>query len=41
VLALNMLDPLADEETGVETDSTAEARFLMGVDSSADPSKRG
>ena len=41
VLALNMLDPLADEETAVETDSTAEARFLMGVDSPADPSKRG
>jgi hypothetical protein len=41
VLALNILDPLADEETGVETDSTAEARFLMGDDSSADPSKRG
>jgi NADH-quinone oxidoreductase subunit J len=41
VLAMNMLDPLADDETAVETDSTAEARFLMGVDSPADPSKRG
>jgi hypothetical protein len=38
---MNMLDPLADDETAVETDSTAEARFLMGVDSPADPSKRG
>jgi len=41
VLALNMLDPLADDDTAVETDSAAEARFLMGVDSPADPSKRG
>lgn len=41
VLAMNMLDPLADDETAVETDSTAEARFLMGVDSSTDPSRRG
>ena len=41
VLAMNMLDPLADEETAVETDSTAEARFLMVVDRPTDPSKRG
>lgn len=41
VLAMNMLDPLADDETAVETDSTAEARFLMGVDSPTDPSRRG
>jgi NADH-quinone oxidoreductase subunit J len=41
VLAMNMLDPLADEETAVETDSTAEARRLMGVDGPSDPSDRG
>jgi NADH-quinone oxidoreductase subunit J len=41
VLAMNMLDPLAEEEAKVETDSTSEARLLMGVDSPVDPSKRG
>ncbi len=41
VLALNVLDPLADEETAVETDSTAEARSLMGVDRLSNPDKRG
>ena len=41
VLALNVLDPLADEETAVETNSTAEARSLMGVDRLSNPDKRG
>ena len=41
VLALNVLDPLADEETAVETDSTAEARSLMGVDRLSNTDKRG
>lgn len=40
VLAMNVLDPLATDETAVETDSTVEARFLMGVDQLGDPNKR-
>jgi NADH-quinone oxidoreductase subunit J len=39
VLAMNVLDPLATDETAVEADTTAEARFLMGVDTPADPSR--
>ncbi len=41
VLAMNVLDSLSTEETAVETDSTVEARFLMGVDRPSDPEKRG
>lgn len=41
VLALNVLDPLADKDTAVETNSTAEARSLMGVDRLSNPDKRG
>ena len=41
VLAMNVLDPLSMDEATVETDSTAEARFLMGVQGPADPGKRG
>ncbi|HKR60694.1 MAG TPA: NADH-quinone oxidoreductase subunit J [Pyrinomonadaceae bacterium] len=41
VLALNVLDSLATDEAAVETDSTAEARFLMGVEGPIDPGKRG
>lgn len=40
VLAMNVLDPLASDETAVETDSTVEARFLMGVDRRSDPNKQ-
>ncbi|HET6671549.1 MAG TPA: NADH-quinone oxidoreductase subunit J [Pyrinomonadaceae bacterium] len=40
VLAMNVLDPLATDETAVETDTTVEARFLMGVDRLNDPDKR-
>ncbi len=40
VLARNVLDPLASDEVAVETDSTVEARFLMGVDRLSDPNKR-
>ena len=40
VLAMNMLDPLATDETAVETDSTVEARFLMGVDRTSDTDER-
>jgi NADH-quinone oxidoreductase subunit J len=40
VLAMNALDPLASDETAVETDSTVEARFLMGVDRRSDPNKQ-
>ena len=41
VLAMNVLDSLATDETAVETDSTVEARFLMGVGRLSDPDKRG
>lgn len=41
VLASSVLDSLATDEAVVETDSTAEARFLMGVDRRSDPNKRG
>lgn len=41
VLAMNVLDSLATDETAVETDSTVEARFLMGVDRPSDPDKQG
>lgn len=41
VLAMNVLDSLATDETAVETDSTVEARFLMGVDRLSDPDKQG
>ncbi len=41
VLAMNVLDPLATDEAVVETDSTAEARYLMGVDRPSDPNKQG
>ncbi len=41
VLARNVLDSLATDEAVVETDSTVEARFLMGVDRRSDPDKRG
>ena len=41
VLAMNVLDSLSTDETAVETDSTVEARFLMGVDRLSDPDKRG
>lgn len=41
VLAMNVLDPLSTDEATVETDSTAEARFLMGVEGPSDPGKRG
>ena len=40
VLAMNVLDPLASDETAVETDSTVEARFLMGVDRMSDTDER-
>lgn len=40
VLAMNVLDPLATDETAVETDSTVEARFLMGVDRMSDTDER-
>lgn len=40
VLAMNVLDPLASDETAVETDSTVEARFLMGVTRRSDPNKQ-
>jgi hypothetical protein len=38
---MNVLDSLATDETAVETDSTVEARFLMGVDRPSDPDKQG
>jgi NADH-quinone oxidoreductase subunit J len=42
VLSMNVLGARSMEDTTpVETDSTAEARFLMGVDDPIDPSKRG
>jgi NADH-quinone oxidoreductase subunit J len=41
VLPMNVLDSLSTDEATVETDSTAEARFLMGVEGPGDPEKRG
>ena len=42
VLAMNVIDPGSrDETTAVETGTTGEARFLMGVDAPDDPDPRG
>ena len=42
VLAMNVIDPGSrDETTALETDTTAEARFLMGVRPPDDPDRRG
>lgn len=41
VLALNVIDPRSPDDTdAVETNTTAEARFLMGVEAPIDPKKR-
>ena len=42
VLAMNVVDPgSTDRTTALETDTTAEARFLMGVNAPEDPERRG